>query len=110
MSLAMAMPLRDESYRRNFGMAARETILDRLMLAHRAESLARGFIGNASGGPAAQWFSRRAAKEPQNGTVEISNARVEEFMPLCLQQRLCRLQAEASRAQSSRSKPQRAKC
>jgi teichuronic acid biosynthesis glycosyltransferase TuaC len=41
LTLAIAMLLRDESYRRNLGMAARDTILDRLTLAHQAESLAR---------------------------------------------------------------------
>jgi hypothetical protein len=37
----MAILLRDESYQRNIGIAARDTILDRLMLAHQAENLAR---------------------------------------------------------------------
>lgn len=41
LTLAIAMLLRDESRRRNLGMAARDTILDRLTLAHQAESLAR---------------------------------------------------------------------
>jgi len=41
LTLAIAMLLRDESCRRNLGMAARDTILDRLTLAHQAESLAR---------------------------------------------------------------------
>ena len=41
LTLAIAMLLRDESYRRNLGTAARDTILDRLTLAHQAESLAR---------------------------------------------------------------------
>ena len=41
LTLAIAMLLRDESYRRNLGMAARDTILDRLTLAHQAESLVR---------------------------------------------------------------------
>lgn len=41
LTLAIAMLLRDESWRRNLGMAARDTILDRLTLAHQAEHLAR---------------------------------------------------------------------
>jgi teichuronic acid biosynthesis glycosyltransferase TuaC len=41
LTLALAMLLRDESRRRTIGMAARDTILDRLTLAHEAESLAR---------------------------------------------------------------------
>lgn len=41
LTVAIAMLLRDESYRRNLGMAARDTILDRFTLAHQAESLAR---------------------------------------------------------------------
>jgi teichuronic acid biosynthesis glycosyltransferase TuaC len=41
LTLAIAMLLRDESCRRNLGMAARDTVLDRLTLAHQAESLAR---------------------------------------------------------------------
>jgi teichuronic acid biosynthesis glycosyltransferase TuaC len=41
LTLAITMLLGDESYRRNIGMAARDTILDRLTLAHQAESLAR---------------------------------------------------------------------
>jgi glycosyltransferase involved in cell wall biosynthesis len=41
LTLAIAMLLRDESYRRNLGTAARDTILDRLTLAHQAEHLAR---------------------------------------------------------------------
>ena len=41
LTLAIAMLLRDESRRLNLGMAARDTILDRLTLAHQAESLAR---------------------------------------------------------------------
>jgi glycosyltransferase involved in cell wall biosynthesis len=41
LALAIAMLLRDESRRHNLGMAARDTILDRLTLAHQAESLAR---------------------------------------------------------------------
>ena len=39
--LAMAMLLREENRRRNLGVAARETILDRLTLAQQAENLAR---------------------------------------------------------------------
>jgi len=41
LTLAIAMLLRDESRRRNLGMAARDTILDRLTFAQQAESLAR---------------------------------------------------------------------
>jgi len=41
LGLALAMLLRDEPRRRNLGAAARDTILDRLTLAHQAESLAR---------------------------------------------------------------------
>jgi teichuronic acid biosynthesis glycosyltransferase TuaC len=41
LTLALAMLLRDEPRRRNLGAAARDTILERLTLAHQAESLAR---------------------------------------------------------------------
>jgi glycosyltransferase involved in cell wall biosynthesis len=41
LALAIAMLLRDESRRRNLGIVARDTILERLTLAHQAESLAR---------------------------------------------------------------------
>lgn len=41
LTLAIAMLLRDESLRSNLGVAARDTILDRLTFAHQAESLAR---------------------------------------------------------------------
>jgi glycosyltransferase involved in cell wall biosynthesis len=41
LTLAIAMLLRDESLRCNLGVAARDTILQRLTLAHQAESLAR---------------------------------------------------------------------
>ena len=41
LSLALGMLLRDANLRRNVGVAARETILDRLTLADQAESLAR---------------------------------------------------------------------
>ena len=41
LTLAIAILLRDESYRRNIGIGARDTILDRLALAHQAENLAR---------------------------------------------------------------------
>ncbi|MGC1448620.1 MAG: glycosyltransferase [Candidatus Sulfotelmatobacter sp.] len=41
LTLALAMLLRDESWCHNLGMAARDTILDRLTLAHQAEILAR---------------------------------------------------------------------
>jgi glycosyltransferase involved in cell wall biosynthesis len=41
LTLAIAMLLRHESKRRNLGIAARDTILDRLTLAHQAESLGR---------------------------------------------------------------------
>lgn len=43
LTLALAMLLRDEPRRRNLGAAARDTILERLTLAHQAESLARIF-------------------------------------------------------------------
>jgi teichuronic acid biosynthesis glycosyltransferase TuaC len=41
LTLALAMLLHDETRRRNLGAAARDTILERLTLAHQAESLAR---------------------------------------------------------------------
>jgi teichuronic acid biosynthesis glycosyltransferase TuaC len=41
LALALAMLLRDEPRRRNLGAAARDTILERLTLAHQAENLAR---------------------------------------------------------------------
>jgi len=41
LTLALAMLLRDEPRRRSLGMAARETILEGLTLAHQAERLAR---------------------------------------------------------------------
>jgi teichuronic acid biosynthesis glycosyltransferase TuaC len=41
LALALAMLLRDEPRRRTLGAAARDTILERLTLAHQAESLAR---------------------------------------------------------------------
>jgi glycosyltransferase involved in cell wall biosynthesis len=41
LTLALAMLLRDEARRRNLGTAARDTILERLTLAHQAENLAR---------------------------------------------------------------------
>ena len=41
LTLAMAMLLRDEGRRRSLGVAARDTILDRLTLAQQAENLAR---------------------------------------------------------------------
>jgi hypothetical protein len=37
LSLAIAILLRDESYRRNIGMAARDTILDRLRRSYSGE-------------------------------------------------------------------------
>lgn len=40
--LTLAILLRDESYS-NIGIAARDTIVDRLTLAHQAENLARIF-------------------------------------------------------------------
>jgi hypothetical protein len=43
LTLALAMLLRDEPRRHNLGAAARDTILERLTLAHQAESLARIF-------------------------------------------------------------------
>jgi hypothetical protein len=41
LTLAIAILLRDESYRRNIGIAARHTILDRFTPAPQAENLAR---------------------------------------------------------------------
>lgn len=41
LSLVLSMLLRDEQRRRNLGVAARETVLDGLTLAHQAERLAR---------------------------------------------------------------------
>lgn len=41
LTLALAMLLGDENRRRNLGVAARETVLDRLTLAQQAENLAR---------------------------------------------------------------------
>lgn len=41
LALAIAMLLKDETRRRNISVAARDTILDRLTLAHQAESLLR---------------------------------------------------------------------
>jgi glycosyltransferase involved in cell wall biosynthesis len=41
LSLALAMLLRDEMRRRNLGIAARDTILERFTLAQQAENLAR---------------------------------------------------------------------
>ena len=41
LKLALAMLLGDEKRRRNLGIAARDTILDRFTLAHQAETLAR---------------------------------------------------------------------
>ena len=41
LTLALAMLLRDQRRRSNLGAAARDTILDRLTLAHQAENLAR---------------------------------------------------------------------
>ena len=41
LALATAILLRDESFRLRLGIAARDTILDRLTLAHQADSLAR---------------------------------------------------------------------
>ena len=41
LTLAIAIRLRDESYRRNIGMAAPDMILDRLTAAHQGENLAR---------------------------------------------------------------------
>jgi teichuronic acid biosynthesis glycosyltransferase TuaC len=43
LTIALAMLLRDECLRGNIGSAARDTILDRLTLAHQAENLARIF-------------------------------------------------------------------
>ena len=41
LTLALAMLLRDQRRRTNLGVAARDTILERLTLAHQAETLAR---------------------------------------------------------------------
>ena len=41
LTLAIAIALRDESYRRIIGIAARDTILERVTPAHQAENLAR---------------------------------------------------------------------
>jgi glycosyltransferase involved in cell wall biosynthesis len=41
LTLALAMLLRDENLRKNFGQAARDTILERFTLAQQAEQLAR---------------------------------------------------------------------
>jgi glycosyltransferase involved in cell wall biosynthesis len=41
LTLATAMLLRDESLRRRLGTAARDTVMERLTLAHQADSLAR---------------------------------------------------------------------
>ena len=41
LTLAIAILLRDESCRRDIGMAAPDIILDRLTAAHQAENLAR---------------------------------------------------------------------
>jgi len=41
LALALTMLLRDEPRRRNLGAAARDTIVERLTLAHQAESLQR---------------------------------------------------------------------
>ena len=41
LTLALGMLLRNEALRRNLGMAARDTILERLTLDQQAESLAR---------------------------------------------------------------------
>jgi hypothetical protein len=41
LTLAIAMLLRDKSLRSNLGVLRADTILDRLTLAHQAESLAR---------------------------------------------------------------------
>jgi len=48
LTLAMAMLLRDEPRRRNLGVAARDTILERLTLAHQAESLVRIYRESAA--------------------------------------------------------------
>jgi glycosyltransferase involved in cell wall biosynthesis len=48
LTLALAMLLRDEPLRRNLGAAARDTILERLTLAHQAESLARIYQESAA--------------------------------------------------------------
>jgi glycosyltransferase involved in cell wall biosynthesis len=41
LTIAIAMLLRDKTRRHNLGVAARETVLERLTLAHQAERLAR---------------------------------------------------------------------
>ena len=48
LALALAMLLRDEPRRRNLGTAARDTILERLTLAHQAETLARVYRESAT--------------------------------------------------------------
>ena len=45
LTLAIAILLRDESYRRKIGIAARGTILDRFTQAHQAENPARIYSG-----------------------------------------------------------------
>lgn len=47
LAIAMALLLREKGRRRNLGSAARDTILDRLTLAHQAEQLARIYRGAA---------------------------------------------------------------
>ncbi|HZW05413.1 MAG TPA: glycosyltransferase [Candidatus Nitrosotalea sp.] len=48
LTLALGMLLRDEARRRNLGAAARDTVLERLTLAHQAESLARIYRESAA--------------------------------------------------------------
>lgn len=48
LTLALGMLLRDETRRRNLGTAARDTVLERLTLAHQAESLARIYRESAA--------------------------------------------------------------
>jgi glycosyltransferase involved in cell wall biosynthesis len=67
LTLAIAMLLRDESYRRKLGMAARDTILDRLTLAHQAESLFRIYRESiaAAGSPCSSNPALSASKARQ---------------------------------------------
>jgi teichuronic acid biosynthesis glycosyltransferase TuaC len=48
LTLALAMSLREERWRRNLGAAARDTVLERFTLAHQAENLARIYRESAA--------------------------------------------------------------
>jgi glycosyltransferase involved in cell wall biosynthesis len=48
LTLALALLLRDEPLRRSLGAAARDTVLERLTMAHQAESLARIYRESAA--------------------------------------------------------------